>query len=338
MKFLLFIPIIICISFTTTVTAQYSTGWWDTTLNGKPIKPFLMLTPEGEKISSEKLKGKVVVLDFWASWCAPCIKLTAELDSALNKYYNRGLTMIGVNYQESVKKNDPVAYWKKHGYKFAMTVNNDEYGKAVGAGNPTVIVIDQQGIVRGKWEGETDLRATEVETLVWLLLEKPEITEQAVLDANMKKQYIKALSLYDRLTDTAEKKILTQEKYKALLHVSEWDAVDFAKEWRTKTADSENALATIGDYISQTEGLAPKVNAFGAEAFQTLITKYPDNGNSLIVYDLMGRCYYRNGEIEKAITASEKSISIAKSQDRTDPLTIEYLESVLAKYKGQKNK
>jgi thiol-disulfide isomerase/thioredoxin len=336
MKLIFFIPIIICTGFITTVNAQYSSGWWDTTLNGKPIKPFSMLTPESKKISSEKLKGKVVVLDFWASWCVPCIKLTAELDSALNKYYDKGLTMIGVNYRESVKKNNPVAYWKKHGYKFSMTVNNDEYGKKVGAGNPTVIVIDQQGIVRGKWEAWTELRATEVEMLVWFLLEKPAITEQAVLDANLHKQYIKALFLYDRLTDTAEKRILAQEKFKALLHVSELDAVDFAKEWRTKTADSENTLATIGDYISQTEGLAPKVNAFGAEAFQTLITKYPDNGG-FIAYDLMGRCYFRDGEIEKAIAASEKSISIAKSEDRPDALTIDYLESVLAKYKSQKN-
>lgn len=132
---------------------------------GEKLPAFSLKTPDGEILKSELLKGKVLVLDFWATWCAPCRKLTHEIDSVLKS--DKDIRMIGVDYNETaLSSNDPVKYWKEHGYGFPMTLNDNEYGKSIGAGNPTVLVVDQAGIVRGRWDGRNEGTAGEIKVLV----------------------------------------------------------------------------------------------------------------------------------------------------------------------------
>ena len=139
---------------------------------GETLPVFSLTTPDGKVLKSEALKGKVLLLDFWATWCAPCRKLTHEIDSTLKTYEDRkDIQLIGVDYNETpVSNNDPIKYWKDHGYGFPMTLNDTGYGKSIGAGNPTVLVVDRAGIVRGRWDGRTERTAAEIEALVTRLL------------------------------------------------------------------------------------------------------------------------------------------------------------------------
>jgi thiol-disulfide isomerase/thioredoxin len=140
---------------------------------GERLKAFSLSTPEGKVLTSDALKGKVLLLDFWATWCAPCRKLTHEIDSTLAVYKDRkDIQLIGVDYNETpVSNNDPVKYWKDHGYGFPMTLNDTAYGNSIGAGNPTVLIVDREGVVRGRWDGRTAQTAPEIATLVSRLLE-----------------------------------------------------------------------------------------------------------------------------------------------------------------------
>ena len=139
---------------------------------GEKLPAFSFITPDGKTLKSEALKGKVLLLDFWATWCAPCRKLTHEIDNVLHVYRDsNGILLIGVDYNETdLSSNDPVKYWKEHGYGFPMTLNDNVYGTSIGAGDPTVLVVDQAGVVRGRWDGRNEGTAEEIKVMVDRLL------------------------------------------------------------------------------------------------------------------------------------------------------------------------
>src|SRR3984885_14797579 len=75
---------------------------------GETLPVFSLTTPDGKVLKSEALKGKVLLLDFWATWCAPCRKLTHEIDSTFKLYQDgKDIRLIGVDYNETpVSTND----------------------------------------------------------------------------------------------------------------------------------------------------------------------------------------------------------------------------------------
>lgn len=310
---------------------------WNPSDNGKAIKPFSMTTPANKKINSADLKGKVVVLDFWSTWCAPCRELTKQLNDSLAEFTGDKFQMIGVNFMESVKKGNPQKYWQEKGYKFPMTINNDAYGKSIGAGNPTIVVIDQDGIIRGRFESYTDHAASEIKTLVWTIIEKPQISIEEAVMANRNKEYVKALYLADEVMkkDTVQGKELIGEKYRALLRVSEWTAVDFIKQVIKESRNSqelEQNLTTGAVLIAETDSIqSDKIYLFGAELFEKLKTDFKMEDN-MILQDQMGRCYFKAGKKDKALAAAERSLAIAEKEQQGQE-TLNYLRGVLDKYK-----
>ncbi|MEL1254126.1 TlpA disulfide reductase family protein [Flavobacterium sp. DGU38] len=324
------------IASVTKETRGFYGGAYSESNNGKPIKPFSMTTTDGKKINSGDLKGKVVVLDFWSTWCAPCRDLTKQLNDSLAEYNGDKFLMIGVNYMESVKKGNPLKYWQEKGYKFPMTINNDAYGKSIGAGNPTIIVIDQEGIIRGRFDSYTDVASTEIKTLVWALMEKPEISVEEAVMAGRNKEYVKAVYLADQVMkkDTVQGRELAGEKFSALLHISEWTAVEYIKQVikESKKEELEQNLTNAAISIAQTDGIqSGKIYLYAAELFEKLIVDYK-LGENMVVQDQMGRCYFKAGEKQKALAAAVKSLSIAE-KDNEAPETLKYLKGVLDNYK-----
>jgi cytochrome c biogenesis protein CcmG/thiol:disulfide interchange protein DsbE len=69
---------------------------------GEKVPNFTLTTFEGEQISLEQLKGKVVVVNFWASWCKPCEEEAADLEAAWRMYQPRGdVVFLGVDYVDT---------------------------------------------------------------------------------------------------------------------------------------------------------------------------------------------------------------------------------------------
>lgn len=118
-------------------------------LKGKQIPAFFMTTFDGKKLTSASLKGKPVVLDFWATWCGPCKAASPTMQAFHDKYASKGLMVIGVNMGEDKSTMKKAAnYAKEHKYTYCFTKENDAYAGKLGIqGIPCFIFIDKSGKV-----------------------------------------------------------------------------------------------------------------------------------------------------------------------------------------------
>lgn len=117
-------------------------------LVGKPAPAFKMTDLSGKTWTNKSLLGKVVVLDFWATWCGPCKQASPYMDQLYKKYKSKGLVVIGA---ETLDKGDPAqakAYVAGHHYSYIFTTKNEALSTALGVpGLPSFVVIDKQGRV-----------------------------------------------------------------------------------------------------------------------------------------------------------------------------------------------
>ncbi len=120
---------------------------------GKPAIAFSLKTPEGKEVTLESLKGRIVVLDFWATWCGPCKMAMPSLQKLHERYAGKPVSIIGVNCMEQ-DPEEAVKYTKKEKFTYMQLLGGDELAAAYGvSGIPTLIVIDAKGNVLGSEVG-----------------------------------------------------------------------------------------------------------------------------------------------------------------------------------------
>lgn len=139
---------------------------------GKEPPAFTGKTLNGDKVSLSDYKGKVVIVDFWASWCRPCKEGFPFLSELFEEYSDNGFTVIGVNLDEDV--NNMKNFIQKLGKEVKFINISDPDSKIGNLYNveaiPTTLVIDKKGILRymhvGFSSDEKSKFKTEIETLL----------------------------------------------------------------------------------------------------------------------------------------------------------------------------
>ncbi len=110
---------------------------------GSQAPNWTLETPEGEMMSLSDLRGKVVVMDFWATWCMPCRQVMPVLQE-LHDTYGDDLVVIGVNTWEQA--DDPAGFLNQMGLTYQVLLGGDDVAvEYLVEGIPTFYVIDQNG-------------------------------------------------------------------------------------------------------------------------------------------------------------------------------------------------
>lgn len=130
------------------------------TMTGKALPTFSAKSLSGAKVSNATLKGKVVLLDFWATWCGPCVKMSPTMQKLHTKYNKKGLVVIGMNLEGGTEDSDKAKamdYVKKHKYTYLNTIGNDGLAsKLQVSGIPRFVLVDKKGKIIGDWTGSSD--------------------------------------------------------------------------------------------------------------------------------------------------------------------------------------
>jgi thiol-disulfide isomerase/thioredoxin len=114
---------------------------------GSPAPNFKLRNLEGREITLDQFKGKVVLLDFWATWCGPC-RMTMPLVERLQKEFPNNMVLLAINLQESASVVKD--YVREQGINSEVLLDEDgAVGSAYGAeAIPLQVLIDKEGKLR----------------------------------------------------------------------------------------------------------------------------------------------------------------------------------------------
>jgi len=120
---------------------------------------------QGHQVSSSDLRGKVVLIDFWATWCQPCKQEMPGYQRLLDRYASRGFTVVGLKFDTMMDMEDPIVFAKKIGVRYPLAVAADELRQKFGGieGLPTTMLYDRQGTLWKKVVGFEYTNAIESE-------------------------------------------------------------------------------------------------------------------------------------------------------------------------------
>jgi thiol-disulfide isomerase/thioredoxin len=119
---------------------------------GSRLPEFAVKDLQGREISSAELRGKVVLIDFWATWCQPCKKEMPGYQKLLDRYGSRGMAVVGFKFDTMRDMEDPLQFAQKIGVRYPLAVAADDLKQKFGGveGLPTTLLYDRQGILRQK--------------------------------------------------------------------------------------------------------------------------------------------------------------------------------------------
>jgi peroxiredoxin len=111
---------------------------------------FTLDTLQGERVKLSDLRGKIVVVNFWTTWCPPCRAETPALETSYESYKDAGVTVLGVNLTNQDTLKDVESFVQEFGLTYPILLDRDG---TVGLlyqlnGLPTTFFINREGVIR----------------------------------------------------------------------------------------------------------------------------------------------------------------------------------------------
>jgi len=118
-----------------------------------PAPDFELENIAGGKLKAADLKGKVSVIDFWATWCEPCWSEIPKYNKILDDYQGKNLEIVGITVESPKKDIEPKA--KELGIRYKVLVGNDSVQEGFGGmiGYPTTFIVTKDWKIYKKYMG-----------------------------------------------------------------------------------------------------------------------------------------------------------------------------------------
>jgi peroxiredoxin len=131
------ILLIAALSFAAVAQAQVKTG--------QVVPPFDTLLLDGKTLTAQALKGKAVLVVYWATWCPPCQRELPELQALYEKHRDKGFEILALSIDAD--KFTVEEFWKDHDYQFSVAMIAPAHTQALGKvkATPTLHLIDREG-------------------------------------------------------------------------------------------------------------------------------------------------------------------------------------------------
>ncbi|MCB9704558.1 MAG: redoxin domain-containing protein [Myxococcales bacterium] len=119
---------------------------------GQPIKSFSLPLTNGKTVTSQNLKGKVVLLNFWGTWCKPCLKELPEFDRLYRRYRKNGLVLLAI--ATDTETEGVINFAKDRKLAAKIATGGEELANSYKSPNfPFSFVVDENGIIQASYRG-----------------------------------------------------------------------------------------------------------------------------------------------------------------------------------------
>ncbi len=313
-------------------------------------------------------KGKVYVVEFWATWCGPCIASMPHISKLQDDYAKRGVTVISVSDEdvETVqeflerKTEDDEKTYGELTKNYCLTTDPDKsvheaYMQAAKQnGIPTAFIVGKKGLI--EWIGHPtsmDETLEQVVTDKWdresFATEFKEAQEIEQIQSGIVRLFRKgdvdgAIKKLDEALATVKSEgaraQLKGMRTELLMQTGDERAIEPLKELIAQNRDNSKILQQLASFVVQIQErkedkkVDKGVIGVAIEAAEMAIKAEPDNGD---VLDTLAHLQYMNGDLDKAIATQTKAVELADEKFKEDvELFLEELKE--EKEKGGKDK
>lgn len=161
--------LLLCLLFA--ANAATSAEW--TPWKGGKTPALQLKDMQGQVRTLAEFRGSVVVVNFWATWCEPCVEEMPSLQRLADRHAGRSLVVLGVNFGEGEARIQPFA--ARTGTTFPLLLDRDGDAKKAWrvTGVPSTFLIDRAGNIRQTLVGQADFADVAIESAVTKLLAGP---------------------------------------------------------------------------------------------------------------------------------------------------------------------